>query len=283
MLPSDGHATNAAPRLTAPRSDGAVLAEAVESTAVRSRMTSVSAAGAQSSLIDGPLVTRVQWGTLPFFKAARAASRLSRPSGSEMAVDETFEERLGGDATPSAGVSSRWQRKAYDALMHNAAVRGWVGRHRILAYALASTAGHTLAALFSALFLGVGLDLAFRPGGGIATPQLFMGPAFVAMPLAVLFDVARTAKRMSGRGGYAIKLAQVFVYLFFIALLGTAGLQSFDPNDRYAMRARVTDMVLDEYLLEGIYIYMYSIFAAGLTSVTYTYSTGQQLFQLNYK
>ena len=52
---------------------------------------------------------------------------------------------------------------------------------------------------------------------------------------------------------FKARFGEAIFHFLFLGLLFTAALQSFNPEDRFAFRTRVLDMVLDEFNLEGLY------------------------------
>lgn len=92
--------------------------------------------------------------------------------------------------------------------------------------------------------------------------------ALTAIPPLVFLDTVRHIKH------WAInrhKLAELVIYILFLGLLFNAAQHSFDPGDRFALRTRVLDLVLDEFLLEGQYVhYMHTRAAAATAAHTCT-------------
>ena len=74
--------------------------------------------------------------------------------------------------------------------------------------------------------------------------------ALYVVPILVLLDAVRTLTNWSTR---RTKALEATIYVLFIILLFLSAQQASDPEERFALRTRVLDMVLDEYSLEGVY------------------------------
>ena len=130
----------------------------------------------------------------------------------------------------------------------------WALQHRTTAFVLMSALAYILGTMIPAFIISFFTNVYFLPGH--LGPFLYMYgrlqcAALMCIPPLLLLD---TIKMRGWSGSFRSHLAEFIIHMIFLGLLFTAAQGSFDPGDRFAMRTRVMDMVLDEYFLEGEYL-----------------------------
>ena len=88
------------------------------------------------------------------------------------------------------------------------------------------------------------------PGGDNATFLRLAFGLMIALPLLAALECSKAISRCTP---YRSRLGECFIHVTYVIVLAVAAQQSFDPEDRFAFRTRVLDMVHDEYMLEGKY------------------------------
>ena len=191
----------------------------------------------------------VKWGAQPFFTRETTE------------VKNAFEEWLVGDeksdrlARLERGIT-RLLRLLFAYCVPNGDTRlvNWALRHRTTAFVLMSALAYILGTMIPAFIISFFTNVYFLPGH--LGPFLYMYgrlqcAALMCIPPLLLLD---TIKMRGWSGSFRSHLAEFIIHMIFLGLLFTAAQGSFDPGDRFAMRTRVMDMVLDEYFLEGEYL-----------------------------
>ena len=198
----------------------------------------LSAVRERNLSLAGMQIVSVEWQKLtPFTNAQNTSAAAVQLADVEAQLMDEERDRL-------AEVTRFFQRTC------GAGFTTWAQENRTLAFFSVTTFLYSVFGLILAAIIGLTFD--GTQEGDRFDSFLFISPGLlVAVPVIVSLD-ALTQLNLTTK--YRSRVAEFVVFILFLLSLGFGFHASFDPEDRFAFRRRVLDgMVLDEYMLEGLY------------------------------